>query len=177
MKVYCNLLHMYWRERACNIICGPFLVHEPWQDSCKNHTWGATVVSCCITFLGFCHFPCLSFCYASCTEIFTFFACKKRKFYVMRHRTLEFKSQKIDRKVTESQKIKNKKTSLQKFRLFGSRELDFPSFTRSYLARNEKTSLPLDPKSPNFFASMLKVIFVFIALKERVLGISCKKNA
>ena len=59
-------------------------------------------------FLGFCHFPCPSFCYASCTEIFTFFACKKKtNCHVMCHRTLEFKSQKIERKVTESQKIKN----------------------------------------------------------------------
>ena len=61
----------------------------------------------------------------------------------MRHRTLEFKSQKIERKVTESQKI-----------------------VRTSLAKYEKTSLSLDPKSPNFFASMLIVIF---CLKLKVL--------
>ena len=146
MKVYCNLLHMYWRERACNIICGPFLVHEPWQDSCKNHTWGATVVSCCITFLGFCHFPCLSFCYASCTEIFTFFACKKRKFYVMRHRTLEFKSQNIERKMTESQKIKNMLAVIWTFWISGAR---FPIFYSLIprLQNMKKTHFPSTQKN------------------------------
>ena len=68
----------------------------------------------------------------------------ERHFYVMRHRTLEFKSQKIERKVTESQKIKNMLAVIWTFWISG--------------ARISETSLSLDPKSPNFFASMLIVI-------------------
>ena len=63
---------------------------------------------------------------------FSLFLPAKKHFHVMCHRTLEFKLQKIERKVTEPQKIKN---MLAEIWTFLSRQLGFPYFTRSYLPR------------------------------------------
>ena len=123
------------------------------------------------SFLGFCHFPCPSFCYTSCTEIFTFFVCKKRNFYVMRHRTLEFKSQKIERKVTESQKIKNK---LAEIGLFGSRELGFPYFTRSYLTSKIWKHVTFTrPKKSKFLCKHVNSYSMFLPLYKTSISFIC----
>ena len=52
---------------------------------------------------------------------FYLFCLQKKNFYVMRHRTLEFKSQNIERKVTESKKIKNMPAVIWTFWISGAR--------------------------------------------------------
>ena len=88
-----------------------------------------------------------------------FFCLQKKKFPCLAPRTTRFKFKKIERKVTESQKIKNKLAEIWTFWISGAQFPIFYSFI-PHSTKYEKTSLSLDPKSPNFFASMLIVIFV-----------------
>ena len=61
----------------------------------------------------------------------------------MRHRTLEFKSQKIERKVTESQKIKNKLAEIWTFWISGAR---FPIFY-SFVPHSQNMKKPHFPST------------------------------
>ena len=61
----------------------------------------------------------------------------------MRHRTLEFKPQKIERKVTESQKIKNMLAEIRTFWISGAR---FPIFY-SLVPRSQNIKKPHFPST------------------------------
>ena len=105
---------------------------------------------------------------------FHFFCLQKKKFPCHAPRTTRFEFEKIERKVTESQKIKNK---LVEIWLFGSRELGFPYFTRSYLTRKIWKNLTFPwPKKSKFLCKHVKSYFCIHSLEGTGTGDKLQKK-